>query len=98
MKLILALWFFLLIGLSYLSGYSITQSVADVNFDIATMLAPSGLIHNFLIDPNHYLRPYYTQGTLTQSFFLHKPEILGVYIVFAVTALLGLLKLRKKSE
>lgn len=96
MKFIFVLWVVILLGLSYFSGYSITGSVADVNFEIATMLAPSGLIHNLWISADHYLKPYYSQGTLTENFIFQRPVILGLYSAFALVSLAGLSRLRRK--
>lgn len=96
MRSIFDLWFLIIIGLSYFSGYSVTESVKDVNFEIATMLAPSGLIHNLWIETDHYLKPYYSQATLTQNFIFDRPIILVLYVIFTLVSLAGLFKLKRK--
>lgn len=47
-----------LLALSHLSNFDATQ-VKSLNWDIVVMLTPLGLINNFVLHPDSYLRPYY---------------------------------------
>lgn len=67
---LLILWMLALLGVSSFSAYDVTN-VGDLNFDIAVMLTPYGLIKTYFLQQNELLRPYYLQeageGSLTNS-------------------------------
>lgn len=52
------LWAVNFLLISHFSKFDAT-AVRSLNWDIVLMLTPVGLINNFLIHPDSYLRPYY---------------------------------------
>ncbi|MBO9668057.1 MAG: hypothetical protein J7501_14745 [Bdellovibrio sp.] len=92
------LWGLSLIGLSCVSHYSITGSVGDVNFEIATMLTPAGIININFIAENHYLKPYYANIAKVHHKLWDDPVLLVAYTTFVGLSVLLLIMLRKKSH
>lgn len=91
------LWVGSLAGLSYCSDYDITKSVHDMSIEIALMLTPYGIFHNFIIDKESFLRPYYfTVSKSNQSLFA-EPIILFSFILFVAISLFFLYLIRKKN-
>jgi hypothetical protein len=85
----------LLTALSLLSGFHIRQPGNLMNFDIAAMLTPSGLIDNFVFGAHPILQPFYWRVSSRQGFGDH-PLLWAVEgLIFA--AALFLLKLLRTS-
>jgi hypothetical protein len=95
---IAVLWGLSLIGLSCVSHYSITGSVGDVNFEIAIMLTPAGIINNFFIAEDHYLKPYYSNVAKVHHKLWDDPTLLIAYSLFLGLSLLLLILLRKRRN
>jgi hypothetical protein len=88
------LWGLCLLALSVFSGFTVMGSVGDVNFEIATMLTPLGLLHILSVD-NHYLYPYLFQATQARESLLSDPWFALSWAAFFSVAFYLLMKLRK---
>lgn len=77
------------------SAYSITD-VKSINWDIALMLSPWGFVHNFLIDPNNYLRPYYDSPAERGALF-SDPALAALVAVTIALAVAGLYRFRREG-
>lgn len=88
------LWGVSLLALSVFSGFTVTGSVGDVNFEIATMLTPLGLFHILSAD-EHYLYPYLFQATQAREYLFSDLGFTASWIGFIAVALYLLIRLRK---
>ncbi len=88
------LWGLSLLALSVFSGFTVMGSVGDVNFEIATMLTPLGLLHILSAD-NHYLYPYLFQATQARESIFSDPWFTLGWAGFLGVALYLLIRLRK---
>lgn len=89
------LWALSLIGLSLTSQYSLKGSVGLVNFEIATMLTPAGMVHVLLLSENHYLKPYYSHLAETHHVLWQEPLL---FISFLSFLIISLILLREINE
>ncbi|QDK45849.1 hypothetical protein DOM22_12155 [Bdellovibrio sp. ZAP7] len=69
-------------------------SVGDVNFEIATMLTPLGLLHILSAD-EHYLYPYLFQATQAREYLFSDPGFTASWMGLIAVALYLLIRLRK---
>lgn len=90
LAVLLSLW-----GLSLRSGFSI-HDVDSMNWEIALMLTPSGFINNLLLQPDHYLAPYY-QAVSERGSLLRDPLFAAQLVTTSFFSLWGLRLLRRKS-
>ena len=79
--------------LSDRSGYSLTSDVESINWEIALMLSPSGLLRAFLVQPDFYLRSYYSEISARGELF-RDPVLMGLLVCVGLTALSGLILFR----
>lgn len=75
--------------LSERSGYSLRSDVDSMNWDIALMLSPSGLLRTYLWRPDFYLRPYYSEVSERGELF-RDPVLLALIVSVGICALSGL--------
>lgn len=94
---IVILWGLLLLGLSQKSGYQI-HDVGDMNLEIATMLTPMGLVHNLILDSNHYLKPYYQYPIEGRVSLTAQMGLMVLYLFLFITVVLGLFLLKKELK
>ena len=97
-KVLLVLWGLSLVGLSVSSHYSVTGSVGQVNFEIATMLTPAGLVNNFFVVEDHYLKPYYFTAAKTHHVLWQEPAMLVSFLIFVISSVLLLAHLRRETD
>jgi hypothetical protein len=80
--------------LSDRSGYSLGSDVESMNWDIALMLSPVGLIRAYVVQPDFYLRPYYLEVSARGELF-RDPVLVALIFAVGVCALSGLLIFRR---
>ncbi len=90
-----ALWISAFIGLSCFSGYEV-KAVGDVNFEIATMLTPWGIVQDLLLDSNHYLREYFFVPTEARHSIFSNPVVLFSTCTLILASSLMIVRMRKK--
>jgi hypothetical protein len=79
--------------LSERSGYNLKSEVDSMNWDIALMLSPFGLLRAYVLEPNFYLRPYYAEASERGELF-RDPVLLALIVCVGACAVTGLGLLR----
>jgi hypothetical protein len=79
--------FVLIAGISQICGYALKREGYIVNFDIITMLTPSGLFNNLVLGANQNLHSFYFRIS-ERAGILQQPLLAGLIAV--TVALAGL--------
>lgn len=85
-----------LLHLSDTSLYRI-RGLTDINFDIALLLTPWGMVNNLLVQPEHWLRPAYGETASRLGLFDDPSIRLDVAAVLILSVALLYLGYRKRS-
>ena len=88
-KITALIWAVNFILLSHFSKYDATN-VHSLNWDIVVMLTPLGLLNNFIIHPESYLRPYYQNHASPQE-----PMVLAFLLVHLALTVFLLSRIRR---
>jgi hypothetical protein len=92
------LWVLLLTGLSSVAGYRIRQPDALMDFDIATMLTPMGLVRHFVLRQTNELTPYYFMAVEGRTPLFQSVFSSVLTCSFLALSLAGLFLLRARAR
>jgi hypothetical protein len=96
-KLLLLLWTTALCGLAIASHFT-TKHSGDVNFEIAIMLTPAGMINNFFVQSSHYLVPYYQERAAGRSSLFSSGSLFIAILIVELFSFYLLFKLKKRTN